>query len=237
MGRVCRPLGRIEPPNFEHVEARPLLGAAAPTLVERRLPYRRSWKRLYDQGREGACVGFASSEMMSVLNGPFYDAFWLYHEAQKRDHIAGAHEGTTVHAAMEVLCQEGHRRLTRGVPGPVKLEDGILSDQWATSIDEIRAAISRGVPVTMGTNWYSNFDTPHLKRIGTRGREYHIGEGSLGNVRGGHSWCIVAASDRRQAFLTPNSWGLSYPSVWIPYTTVQRLLRENGEAAVVVDRT
>lgn len=43
----------------------------------------------------------------------------------------------------------------------------------------------------IGINWYSNFDNP--KPIKVRGRTYQaIGGGHLGNVRGGHSTCLMA---------------------------------------------
>jgi hypothetical protein len=43
-------------------------------------------------------------------------------------------------------------------------------------------------------------------------------------------------SDRRQAVRLVNTWGLSYPYVWIPYRVVDRLIDEDGEAALVTDR-
>lgn len=40
------------------------------------------------------------------------------------------------------------------------------------------------VPVVLGLNWYSNFDEPEKV-----GRDYWIGRGDLGPIRGGHAIC------------------------------------------------
>lgn len=93
--------------------------------------------RFYDQGTEGACVGFSSSRMMTTLNSRFYDAMQLYNEARKIDGIKGPHDGTTVRAAMDILRQRGHwRRDQQATTGPF-LEDGIKVNRWATSVSEI----------------------------------------------------------------------------------------------------
>ena len=33
-----------------------------------------------------------------------------------------------------------------------------------------------------------------------------------------------------------NSWGLEYPQVWLPYDVMDRLIREDGEVAIVTDK-
>ena len=48
--------------------------------------------------------------------------------------------------------------------------------------------------------------------------------------------CLYGASDERQAFKLKNSWGPEYPLVWMPYDTLQRLIDEHGEVAIVTDR-
>jgi hypothetical protein len=74
------------------------------------------WWRFYDQGAEGACVGFAASRMMSLLNRARYDARWLYHEAQKIDGwptpARGARQGR---AACDIL--RARRTQDAGVGG------------------------------------------------------------------------------------------------------------------------
>jgi hypothetical protein len=228
------PLGRLEPTDWTHVERYPYAPAARRAAVERALSLPR-YRALYDQGREGACVGFASSWMVSILNRRAYDARWLWDRAKEVDEWQqtnpGDGKGTSVRAAMDVLRTQGHARIARGRTQPCSLGEGLLENRWATSVDGIRASIAAGAPVVLGTKWYVNFDKPVR-----RGAEWWIGEGNLGTVRGGHAVCLYRASDRRQALGLVNNWGTRYPLAWLPYTTVERLLHEHGEAALVTDR-
>jgi hypothetical protein len=148
------------------------------------------WWGFYDQGDEGACVGFSSSRMMSLLNRKRYDAAWLYHRAQDAyDEWPGSdYEGTSVRAAMDVLRIEGHRRKFGPFTLPASLDAGIKENRWATNVVEVLACLHDDV----------NSDSVIL--------------------------C--------------NSWGkLGYPHyVHLPLSGLDRLLREDGEATVVVDR-
>lgn len=45
------------------------------------------------------------------------------------------------------------------------------------------------VPIAVGVNWYTNFDSP--EKIGTR---YYVGRGNLGSIRGGHCFCLKPPS-------------------------------------------
>jgi len=212
-----------------------------------RLP---SFHRTWDQGSEGACVGFGTSMMLSIINEaqaraqaqlPYthrYDPWWLWNRAKEVDPWSdtnpGDDNGTSVMAACDVLRDRGHVRVIRGVNQPVNLTEGISTNRWASSVDEIRTAISLGVPCSIGVNWYTNFDYPQVDSAG----RYWIGKDSnnLGSIRGGHCVCIYGAWDRYQAVRIKNSWGESYPLVWMPYKTLQRLIDEQGEVALVTDR-
>jgi len=231
------PLGRRVPADWRHVERYPYSAVAPETVttVRRALPLPR-YRLIYDQQREGACVGFSSSWMMSILNRPLYDARWLWGRAKEVDEWPetnpGDNQGTSVRAAMDVLRDEGHRRIRRGTSQPVSPAEGILENRWASTVDEVRTCIASGTPVVLGCNWYSNFDTPRPHA----GDGDWIGEGPLGNVRGGHAICIYRASDRRQAVRLVNSWGARYPLVWLPYPVLERLMHEDGEVTLVTDR-
>jgi hypothetical protein len=231
------PLGRLEPTDWVHVERYPLTAAAvraAPAEAERTLVMPR-YRAVYDQGREGACVAFASSWMMSILNRRRYDPVWLWNRAKEVDEWPdtnpGDDKGTSVRAAMDVLRTNGCCRVYRGKTEPCDKAEGIVENRWATDVDGIRASIAGGTPVVLGVNWYVNFDKPVKK-----GTDWWIGEGELGVRRGGHAVCLYRVSDRRQAVGLVNSWGMRYPLVWLPYATVERLLRESGEATLVTDR-
>jgi hypothetical protein len=249
-----KPLGRRVPTDFDHVAAYPLSALIAdpatalvvpPAGTEKSLglPW---WWRQHDQGDEGECVGFGESAMMSITNHYQrlkttgraityrYDCSWLYAQAQLVDEWDDTPpgEGTSVNAGCKILHTRGHRRVQSGVSGPENLAHGISAYRWATTVDEVRAALFAGLAVSIGVNWYTNFDKPVLYS-----NERWIGRSSsLGSIRGGHCVCLYRMSDRREAFMLMNSWGPSYAPVWLPYTVLDRLIGEWGEVAVITDR-
>lgn len=148
--------------------------------------------RFYDQGVEGACVGFGLSRMQTIDNSKLYDGFWLYDQARKTEGTYPTGEGSTVRAGCKVLVAQGHRIQTgegvcvrnTGDSPPNKLE-GIKAYRWASTAEEVCKALNR----------------------------------------------LNAA-----AIPFENSWGEGYPKeCWMPVATLERLLHEEGEAAVVVD--
>lgn len=246
-------LGRKVPPNLQHVEKYPLrtlledpmeVLAIPPDGVEKGLGLPWWWKQ-HDQGQEGACVGFGTSAMQSVTNrlqrfqttGEArtyrYDCRWLYLEAQLIDYWPDTppEEGTSVNAAAEILRVKGHKRVQANKAGPIMLEHGISAYRWAQSSDEIRAAIYAGLAVSIGVNWYNAFFAPY-----DRNGELWIDIPQGNKVAGGHCVCLYRMSDKRRAFRFMNSWGASYPPMWIGYSTMDRLLSEWGEAVVITDR-
>ena len=242
-------LGRCEPPDFEHVEKYPYT-AASPLIVEKLLVLPR-WHTKHNQGSEGACVGFGTSMMLTIVNEQQlreggktdayirYNPWWLWDRAKEVDvwptTNPGDSNGTSVRAACDILKKSGHvfwpnSNIKTSISGPF-LKEGIKVYRWARTIDEVRACIYEGKPVSIGVNWYQNFDRPVFYK-----GEYWIGKSSnLGLQRGGHCVCVYGASDTRQAVRIKNSWGAAYPEVWMPYTTLERLIRENGEVAIITD--
>ena len=74
-----------------------------------------AWWDFYNQGAEGACVGFGISRLTSQLNRKLYDGFWLYHEAQKIDEWPGEdYDGTSVRAGLDILRKRGHCEIKDG---------------------------------------------------------------------------------------------------------------------------
>jgi hypothetical protein len=234
--------GRLEPPNFDHVERYParrggIIAASPGAAIERVLDLPKQYIEHYDQGQEGACVGFSLSWNMSILNRQRYDAFRIYKRAQDIDEWPGSdYSGTSVNAGCRVLLTEGHWRLQKSrwwaeARAFLRLEHGIAAYRWTTDVNEIRASIAAGIPVTLGINWYSNFDSPVYHN-----KEWWVGRGELGQIRGGHAITVYAASDKREAVRLTNTWGFDYPRVYMPYSTLDRVLRENGEAVLITDR-
>lgn len=108
----------------------------------------------FNQGAEGACVGFGSSRCMTLLNKKFYNPWWLWDEAKLADDFPqsnpGDQNGTTVRAAMDVLRLQGHVAWDNEQSGlsvadrdklPAKRSDGILSNTWAVTVDDLFAVL------------------------------------------------------------------------------------------------
>lgn len=211
-----------------------------PITVNRRLNLPRQYIPRYDQGIEGACVGFAWSWAMSILNRRFYAARKLYVEAQYIDPWTDTppEAGTSVYSGAQVLLTQGHWRFARGLTFPLAAAEGIQGFRLAMTVDELRHAISEGRPFVLGVNWYSDFDEPKWTDPGKGGSRWWIGLNPerLGRQRGGHAICCFGARDDIDAFVLVNSWGVNYPIVQVPYNTVARLLSEDGEAIIPIDR-
>jgi hypothetical protein len=240
METVAGTLGRRVPPDWRHVEQFALRCMdnlpKAPAHVEFQFAPPDRLRPIYNQGQEGACVGFSSSWMMSILNGHQYDPRWLWNEAKKIDEWPdtnpGDDSGTSVRAAMDILRGVGHVQVVNGQDLPPDPAEGVANNRWATQTSDVRLAIgAMHVPCVIGCNWHSNFDTP--KQFNG---EWWIGRGKLGSIRGGHAICIFGWSDSRKAVRLVNSWGTGYPDVWLPRTTLARLLKEEGECTMVTDR-
>jgi hypothetical protein len=151
-----------------------------------------SWYKYYDQGEEGACVGFGSSRMMSLLNRKMYNPWWLWNLAKDLDEWpetkSGDNEGTSVRAAMDVLRSYGHvtKRGKSMQPNPA---EGIAANRWATHVDQL-------FEVLQNEEYKKSGAIPFL-----------------------------------------NSWGLYYPRVvWMPCETWQKLMSEDGEFTMIVDK-
>jgi hypothetical protein len=109
-----------------------------------------SWD-FYDQGREGACVGYGWSRCMTILNGgERYTARWLWDRAKEIDEWPdtkpGDDQGTSVRAAGDILSQKGHvdwtamngrdDHIARAKYRP-EARDGIQRFRWARTVEEV----------------------------------------------------------------------------------------------------
>lgn len=110
------------------------------TRAMRDLP---AWWRFYDQGSEGACVGFGTGRALSILNRVRYDGFALYHHAQRIDEWDGEeYDGTSVRAGMDVARKYGGYPSRAGkTTGPLA-QHGIKENRWALSVDDMAACLS-----------------------------------------------------------------------------------------------
>lgn len=169
-----------------------------------------------DQGREGACVGFAwahelGAKPVVVAEASNELALSIYREAQKIDEWEGEnYSGTSVIAGAKAAQAKGY----------------IQGYRWAFGLDDLILAVGRGGgPAVLGVNWYSGmFDTDSEGYI-------HV----TGSVQGGHAILCRALDVKKRRFLLHNSWGRDWGrggTAWISYDDMERLLHEQGEACI-----
>jgi hypothetical protein len=171
-----------------------------------------------DQGREGACVGFAWAHELAarpvVRSSSAEVAREIYHEAQRIDEWEGeAYEGTSVLAGAKVLVARGK----------------IKEYRWAFGLEDLKMAVGHKGPAVLGIYWYQGMDD-----VDDEGFIH-----ASGMIRGGHAILVNAVSLKRQAFGVYNSWGLGWGQngrAWISFEDMGKLLHEDGEAAIPVRR-
>jgi hypothetical protein len=177
--------------------------------------------QVLDQGREGACVGFAWAAERAARPVPRpttdADALAVYRAAQLVDEWPGeAYSGTSVLAGAKVAAQQGWLREYR----------------WGFGLDDALAAISRHGPCVLGIPWYDSMYRPTIKS----------GRASItvsGSVVGGHAIVARGVSVKRCEVLLRNSWGPSWGiagDAAISWDDLGTLLAADGECCVPVLR-
>jgi hypothetical protein len=101
------------------------------------------WWDFYDQGNEGACVGFGSSRAMSLIERTRFDAIWLYRAAQAVDPWPETppEEGTNVPSAIDILRTSGHRRVLNGKVYEPTIRYGVATNRWATTVEDVTGCL------------------------------------------------------------------------------------------------
>lgn len=190
------------------------------TTVADRVPRSYTWgcTATLDQGREGACVGFAWAHELTarpvVEPTTAGDALALYRRAQLLDQWPGEnYDGTSVIAGAKAVQERG----------------GLLSYRWAFSLDDLVLAVGFNGPAVLGVPWYSGMFNPDPSGY-LRVR---------GEVVGGHAILCRGVSLRTRSFLLHNSWGPDWGrngTARITFDDMRRLLAEDGEACCPVRR-
>jgi hypothetical protein len=180
-----------------------------------------------DQGREGACVGFAWT--IELLASPVrarlgYDAnefaLNVYRAAQRIDEWPGEnYSGTSVLAGAKIVQQLGL----------------IESYHWAFGIDDVIDTLVSFGPVVLGIPWYESMYTTDANGLVT----------VSGRKVGGHAITVTGYTRRRfngvieDVVRWRNSWGATYGKRGDGYIRVDdlaKLLADDGEACVPVGR-
>lgn len=194
-----------------------------------------------DQGREGACVGFAWTHELAarpkvVLRDASF-ALQIYRRAQQIDPWPGEdYSGTSVLAGIKAVQEITN---SRG-------NSLIREYRWAFGIQDVLKVIGYRGPVVLGIDWYYDMYSPDTNNFIT----------PTGEKVGGHA--IVANGvkivkldstlpatwdnlDLDKSFVRlHNSWGSDYGDGGDAYITVadlDKLLRDGGEACVPVLRS
>jgi hypothetical protein len=172
-----------------------------------------------DQGREGACTGFAVSHeaaarpvaVPGITNAV---ARQVYIRARQLDDIPGEdYDGSTVLGAMKA-----------------GLERGWYSEyRWAFGEGDLALAVGYAGPAVLGVSWYEGMMEPDpLGVIRPAGR-----------VVGGHAILCVGYSKPLARYRLRNSWGRGWGrngDCFISARDLSRLLQAGGEACIPVVR-
>jgi len=204
-------------PRFdERSKQYPILSTIA---IRRRRSYTWRCSMHLDQGREGACTGFAvSHEMMArpaeVKGISNLTAYKLYKQAQKLDQWPGeSYEGSSVLGAMKAAVLQGYYREYR----------------WAFDENDIALAVGYRGPVIMGTNWHEGMMTPDSNGLIR----------PTGKAVGGHAYLIRGYDHKRGLYRIHNSWGSSWGKdgdCFIESYDLVYLISEHGEACIPTAR-
>lgn len=174
-----------------------------------------------DQGRTGTCVGHAWAHY--VEDGPLthpgtIDAIALYGEAVLHDPWPendgpDLQFGTTIRAGAQALQARG-------------LVESYL---WAWDAETVIRALLDVGPVVMGTWWTSDMSNPDAQGV----VRY------TGHKLGGHAYLLNGVNRNRGMVRAKNSWGRGWARngyFYIPFEDLERLIAEDGEACLAVEK-
>ncbi len=226
----------------------PLRAVTAPIEVD--LPLPPEWLRWYDQGRHGACVGFAWSMAQSTNNvdpisktWPRYDALTCYYKAQMIDGdprtTPQRDNGTFLWAGAEVAKRFGmvdykYAPLGWQKINKKKLYDpaaGIIDYWWVgRNIDAITSVFAEGKPPIFGIVVFEGMLKPTQKPNGERWFK------PTGRPLGLHAIMGSRISYEREGVFIPNSWGRKWKGAWVKFEDLEFILQNHwGEVMVGLD--
>lgn len=222
---VTRRIGRHE--NFD--EKSKNYRAITPE-VQRQLKTR-TWNRTLpalSQGKLGSCtgnscVGLLATEPNSsdgIADNVKLDqalAIKIYSRATEIDPFSGTYPptdtGSSVLSAMKAAK-----------------EFGLIKEyRWCFGLEEVLIALSNLGPVSIGVRWYQGFDKPDCKGFVK----------ISGSKRGGHAFQLIGIDVEKRVVWAVNSWGSSWGKngrFCFSFEDLDRLLKENGEAVMVITK-
>ena len=181
-----------------------------------------------DQGKEGACTGFAVAHDIaaqpSVVRKGITNKFAkeeIYWEAQKIDMFPGGAypgadphmDGSSVLAAVKVAKRLGY----------------IKKYRWAFSVKDLVLAVGYQGPAILGIPWYEGMYSP-----AACGMIHPTGQQS-----GRHAILCRGVDVEAQTFLLHNSWGKDWGdegTALVHWDDMKFLLKNFGEACIPTER-
>jgi len=181
----------------------------------------------FDQGTEGACVGFALGHELAArpaeVKGLDYKYLVekIYWEAQKSDPWEGGSypNASPVYHGTSVLA------------GVKRVQDlgWIEGYKWAFNIDDVLYGIGHNGPAVLGLAWYSGMYEPDS-------------DGFIkptGSLSGGHA-ILARAVNVKEGYVTlRNSWGKNWGKngdCYITFEDLEFLLKQQGECCFLTKR-
>lgn len=182
----------------------------------------------FDQGSEGACVGFAIGHELAArpaevkgLSNDFCRTS-IYWEAQKIDPWDGGsypganprYEGTSVLSGVKIAQKLGYFDEYR----------------WSFGIDDLLYGLGHNGPAVLGIPWFNDMYNPDDK-------------GSIkptGQMVGGHAILARAINVKGGYVTLRNSWGKAWGKngdCYITFEDLETLLKMRGEAVFMLNRT
>lgn len=182
-----------------------------------------------DQGQTGTCVGHAWAHWVEdspVNPADTIDPFAVYAEACQLDEWvdnddADVNWGTSVRGGVKALQARG-------------LVEQYL---WAWDVATVRDSVLLKGPVIVGTNWYEEMFDPGMVESADGSKRLTLE--AEGPLVGGHAYVLNGVNVNRQLFRVKNSWGREWGNegrAFISFDTMERLLAEEGEACMAVQR-
>lgn len=165
-----------------------------------------SWWDFYDQWDSSACTGYGTSRMVSLLNRKRYFAKWLWDQAKAGDEWSDTNPGDNEGSSVNSAMRV------------LRTKGHVL---WNTKYQEF-------------DDIYDNHERSALKPVVSEGISVVRWAKNVDEV---HAALKSPANDRMGGVRFLNSWGRSYPHrTWMSDETLQRLIDEDGEVGLVVDR-